>query len=407
MIFKIFRRKKFSNADKAYEYLRCERTKDGIVMETDIDGNKYKKMRAGARVLDGNLEQTLELAKTLDFKETYTVGCLSFKEAPDALTDKQKFDIMQELEKTIFAGLDKQRYSIAWIEHTDKGRLELNFFIAKVDLATGKSFTPYYDKADRKRMSCFRDYINTKYNLTNPLDPKHRQSTQNTNPNWRNTPSNASKKDIIASIDDNLSNLFIQGRLNSRQDVEQALKNNGYTISRNTGFDNVSIKHPHDPKKPNIRLKGYLFEKETYTNPELKAKYIARSYTEAHSERLDNEMGISLPKPFSTRESALFELREKLDRFNTAKAKFINERYPISNDNEPIFPTCSIFPNSNPTPPSEWLSIDDVLKVSYDPNKNYTPLDINWDNEPTVVNSSVAKKAESQKRRDDDFDFGM
>ena len=398
MIVKFFKNKAFSSANSAIDYLMYEQDKDGNVI-TNTQGEPQT--RKGAKLLQGNPELVRNIANGLAFKHTYTTGALSFSETADSITDEQKWDMMSEFENTLFTGMDKQRYSIAWIEHTDKGRLELNFFIAKVDLATGKSFTPYYDKADRKRMSCFRDYINTKYNLTNPLDPKHRQSTQNTNPNWRNTPSNASKKDIIASIDDNLSNLFIQGRLNSRQDVEQTLKDNGYTITRNKSFDSVSIKHPHDPKKPNIRLKGYLFEKETYNNLELKAKYIARSAIEAHSERLETEMGISLPEPFSTRERALFELRDQLDRFNTSKAKFINERYPVAQD-EPLPPLPPI--DDIKTTPSEWLAIDDVLQASYDPNNNYTPLDVDWDDESMVTDNPTPQPKPS---RDDDFGFGM
>ena len=394
MIVKFFKNKAFSSANSAIDYLMYEQDKDGNVI-TNTQGEPQT--RKGAKLLQGNPELVRNIANGLAFKHTYTTGALSFSETADSITDEQKWDMMSEFENTLFTGMDKQRYSIAWIEHTDKGRLELNFFIAKVDLATGKSFTPYYDKADRKRMSCFRDYINTKYNLTNPLDPKHRQSTQNTNPNWRNTPSNANKKDIIASIDDNLSNLFTQGKLNSRQDVEQTLKNNGYTITRNKSFDSVSIKHPHDPKKPNIRLKGYLFEKETYNNLELKAKYIARSSIEAHSERLETEMGISLPEPFSTRERALFELRDKLDRFNTSKAKFINERYPVAQD-EPLPPLPPL--DDIKTKPSEWLAIDNVLQASYDPSNNYTPLDVDWGNEPTP-------QPKPSQSRDDDFGFGM
>lgn len=291
MIVKFFKNRAFSSANSAIDYLMYEQHNGSVI--SDEWGNPQT--RQGARLLQGNPELLRDIANSLPFKHTYTTGALSFKERADELTDEQKQDIMTDFEKTLFADMDKQRYAITWIEHTDKDRLELNFFIAKVDLATGKSFTPYYDKADRKRMSCFRDYINTKYNLSNPLDPKHRQSTQNTNPNWRYTPSNATKKDIIASIDDNLTVLFVRGKLNSRQDVEQALTDNGYTITRNKGFDSVSIKHPHDPKGKNIRLKGYLFEQATYNSPTLKAEYIARSSKEAHTERLDSEMGFPYP----------------------------------------------------------------------------------------------------------------
>ena len=367
MIVKFFKNRAFSSANSAIDYLMYK------------DKNKGE-IRQGARLLEGNPELVRNIANSLPFKHTYTTGALSFSETADAITDEQKFDIMNEFEKTVFSGMDKKRYAITWIEHTDKDRLELNFFIAKVDLATGKSFTPYYDKADRKRMSCFRDYINTKYNLTNPLDPKHRQSTQNVNPNWRNSPTNASKKEIIASIDENLTALFRKNELNSRKDVEQALRENGYTISRNTGFDNVSIKHPRDPKKPNIKLKGYLFETKTYDDPNLKSQYIAKIAQEAYKEPLESVQ----------------VLQERLNDFNEAKAEFINKRYPVAPD-EPLPP----IPQFVKETPSEWLTIDNVLQVSYDPSKSYRPLDVNWGIEEPKPTPKPKPK------RDDDFDFSM
>ncbi|WP_149022820.1 relaxase/mobilization nuclease domain-containing protein, partial [Salmonella enterica] len=41
------------------------------------------------------------------------------------------------------------QYSILWVEHQDKGRLELNFVIPNMELQTGKRLQPYYDRADR------------------------------------------------------------------------------------------------------------------------------------------------------------------------------------------------------------------------------------------------------------------
>ena len=385
MIVKFFKNKAFSSANSAINYLMYEQDSNGRVI---TDGQGIPQTRQGARLLQGNPELVRNIANSLPFKHTYTTGALSFSETADTLTDKQKQDIMDEFENTLFTGMNKQRYSIAWIEHTDKGRLELNFFIAKVDLATGKSFTPYYDKADRKRMSCFRDYINTKYNLTNPLDPKHRQSTQNTNPNWRNSPTNASKKEIIASIDENLTALFRKNELNSRKDVEQALRENGYTISRSKSFDNVSIKHPHDPKKPNIKLKGYLFETKTYDDPNLKSQYIAKIAQEAYKEPLESVQ----------------VLQERLNDFNEAKAEFINKRYPVAPD-EPLPPLPPL--DDIKTKPSEWLAIDNVLQASYDPSKSYRPLDVNWGNEPMVTDNPTPQPKPPSRSRDDDFDFGV
>ena len=39
----------------------------------------------------------------------------------------------------------KNQYSILWVEHQDKGRLELNFVIPNMELQSGKRLQPYYD----------------------------------------------------------------------------------------------------------------------------------------------------------------------------------------------------------------------------------------------------------------------
>ena len=109
--------------------------------------------REGASILRGNPEITKELINSTDYARRYTSGCLSFEEAPDAVTDKTKAQIMDIFEQTIFAGLESDQYNILWVEHTDKDktdtagnvikdadgkpikRLELNFLIPSLGMA--------------------------------------------------------------------------------------------------------------------------------------------------------------------------------------------------------------------------------------------------------------------------------
>ncbi|WP_213085254.1 relaxase/mobilization nuclease domain-containing protein, partial [Neisseria gonorrhoeae] len=39
---------------------------------------------------------------------------------------------------------DKDQYNCLWVEHRDKGRLELNFVIPNIELLSGKRLQPYY-----------------------------------------------------------------------------------------------------------------------------------------------------------------------------------------------------------------------------------------------------------------------
>lgn len=72
--------------------------------------------------------------------------------------------------------------NICWIEHTDKGRLELNFFVPNVELSTGKRLNLYYDRADRHLAESFKKVINLEYDLTSPDDPQKRQTISIENP---------------------------------------------------------------------------------------------------------------------------------------------------------------------------------------------------------------------------------
>lgn len=60
--------------------------------------------------------------------------------------------MMASFERVLMPGLEKNQYSILWVEHRDKGRLELNFVIPNMELQSGKRLQPYYDRADRPRI---------------------------------------------------------------------------------------------------------------------------------------------------------------------------------------------------------------------------------------------------------------
>ena len=90
------------------------------------DKNQPDGVRLEADVLKGDVEIQKMLIDSLPFKNKYTSGCLSFEEAPDQVSDEQKEKLMKSFEETISVGLE-DRTSWVWIEHRDKGRLELNF----------------------------------------------------------------------------------------------------------------------------------------------------------------------------------------------------------------------------------------------------------------------------------------
>jgi len=212
-----------------------------------------KKKEDEFQVLQGNPRLSVDVAEGLDFKNQYTVGCLSFEEAN--IPDAHKHEIMQKFEESFFAGLEPEQYNICWIEHTDKGRLELNFFVPNVELESGKRLSVYYDKSDRPLADNFKQVINQKYGLSDPDAPQKRQMTVLS----KNIPKD--KKMAQKAINGILEGELEKGRIQTRQDVLNCLTEAGFEIARVTP-KNISIKTDGQ----NLRLKGAIYEQSFELN---------------------------------------------------------------------------------------------------------------------------------------------
>ena len=257
------------------------------------------RQRADAKVLYGDPVMTEQLINATPFKQKYKSGVLSFTERADTFTDKQKMDIMQRFEKTLFAGLEPDQYDILWIEHSDKnkdletndngkaiegneksGRLELNFVIPCQELRSGKSLQPFFAGADLVRVNALKNIINHEYKLTNPDDPiRKRDINPYVNNAPRPTPYDVKRKsknedkekddEIIKNppshhllkeaIDRKMLRLLDQNIINERFGVSYQLKQWGLTVERETK-SSISVSHPNINK--NVRLKGVVYEQD-------------------------------------------------------------------------------------------------------------------------------------------------
>ena len=211
--------------------------------------------RPGAVLLSGDPELTQRLADNLDFQNRYTVGVLSFEESD--IEAHQKEEIMQSFEATLLAGLERDQYDITWIEHTDKGRLELNFVIPNVELSTGKRLQPYFDQADRPLVENWKQVTNFEYGLTDPHAPEKAQAIKSLNS--QNLPQ--SIKEIKEQIGTAIAEQISNGNIQNRQDVVDTLKGAGFEIARETDRS-ISIKNPDG--KRNIRLEGVIYENRQF-----------------------------------------------------------------------------------------------------------------------------------------------
>ena len=233
------------------------------------------RQRADAKVLYGDPVMTEQLINATPYKQKYKSGVLSFTEQADQFTNKQKFDIMQRFEDTLFTGLEPDQFDILWVEHSDKeGRLELNFVIPCQELRSGKSLQPFYAGADLIRVNAYKNIINQEYGLTNPDDPERKRHV---NPYIDNAPrptpydSNAKKKEVDdeiiknppnrqllkEAIDRKMLKALEQETISSQYGVTYLLKKWGLNIERQ-GKSSISVSHPSMSK--HIRLKGGLYE---------------------------------------------------------------------------------------------------------------------------------------------------
>ncbi len=236
--------------------------------------------RIGAEILRGDVDNQALLIDSLDFKQKYTSGCLSFTETADEVTTEQKNSLMDGFEQTIRAGLDVDRVSVSWIEHRDKGRLELNFVFANVDLEHGRAFQPYVHNVDKRRVNAWKDMQNIEHGFTDPSDPaKKRLMAQRDN-----LPRDV--KDTRQAITEGLYALIIEGAIINRDGVIQALKDGGFEIARETDRA-ISIKNPTG--KRNIRLTGGLYERDFNFSREVQSTVTAASkdYRARSTERYD------------------------------------------------------------------------------------------------------------------------
>ena len=192
---------------------------------------------------------------------------------------------MQSFEDTLLAGLERDQYDITWIEHQDKGRLELNFIIPNVELSTGKRLQPYFDQADRPLVENWKQVTNFEHGLSDPHAPDKAQAIKVLNS--QNLPE--SVKEIKQQIGTVIAEQISKGNIQNRQDVVNTLESAGFDITRQTD-KSISIKNPDG--KRNIRLEGVIYENRRF-GEEFRAEHsrTGQEYQETSRERYQTALG--------------------------------------------------------------------------------------------------------------------
>ena len=95
--------------------------------------------RAGVEVLRGDPEQVAAVADSLEFEHKYRSAVIAWS-PEDRPTAAQIEAVLDEFEKTAWAGLDADRYSWTAVLHREQGGgVHVHLLTARCDLETGKS----------------------------------------------------------------------------------------------------------------------------------------------------------------------------------------------------------------------------------------------------------------------------
>lgn len=285
MVVKFFGNKKGGSV-KAIDYLLNEREKDGT-----------------ARVLVGDEQLTRNIINSISFKHKVCVGCLSFEE--QNIDEDLKYKIMEDFEKHLLPSLETDQYNILWVEHTDKGRLELNFVIPKIELTRKIALNPFYHKQDLSRVDTWQNLTNLTYGLTDPKDPAKERTLQGTS-------KKISLQKDYEQLDVTLHELVENGQIKNREQMIELLNQNQIFVNR-VGSDYISLKLP-DSKKAR-RLKGAIYF-EKFTSP---AEF--KNICERTERRVDEY----------NRRDTQSEIRfytNKLNEYAQRKSEYIQSKYP-------------------------------------------------------------------------------
>lgn len=233
--------------------------------------------REGATLDRGSPSEVQELIDSSPYAKKYTSGVLSFEESD--LPRETKDHIMSSFEKALLPGLEADQYSCLWVEHRDKGRLELNFVVPNVELQTGKRLQPYFDRADKPRINAWKTGMNATLKLHDPDDPLHKRELMTP----RNLP--VQKQEAARAITDGLLSLAQNGDIQDRTQVVEILERSGFQVVRQTSTS-LSIADPEGGR--NIRLKGMMYEQDFRFGAGLREEIEAASarYRAASQERI-------------------------------------------------------------------------------------------------------------------------
>ena len=231
---------------------------DYLVGERDATGHE----REGVEVVRGDPNMVAAVADSPDFERKYRSVVIAW--APeDRSTDKQIETVLDEFEKTAWAGLEPDRDAWTAVLHRERGAgVPAHILAAQCDLQTGRSLN-IAPPGWQRTFDPLRDAFNHEHGWSRPDDPARARAQQ---PGHRayieasklraGLEQEANPRDLIR---DYLLQRVEHGAVKSRTDVVSALEDVGLELPRQ-GEDYITARDPDSGKR--WRLKGEMYEQD-------------------------------------------------------------------------------------------------------------------------------------------------
>ncbi|WP_420438296.1 relaxase/mobilization nuclease domain-containing protein [Candidatus Palauibacter sp.] len=229
-----------------------------LVGERDAAGQE----RESVEVLRGNPDMVASVADSLDFERKYRSAVIAW--APeDRPTGEQIEAVLDEFEKTAWAGLEQDRFAWTVVLHRERGGgVHAHILAAQCDLQTGRSLN-IAPPGWQRTFDPLRDAFNRQHGWSRP-DETLRARAQRPG---HVACIEASKlragleheADPRTLIRDYLVQRVEHGAVKGRADVVSALEDVGLEVPRQ-GKDYITARDPDSGKR--WRLRGELYERD-------------------------------------------------------------------------------------------------------------------------------------------------
>lgn len=237
------KKKKQKNILKSVEYLLREKNPEEQKHVIILSGSKNDIINFNKNSINEKKENP------------YVCGVLSFEE--EKIDQDLKIKIITDFEDLLFKGIEPEnRPPVLWVEHNDKGRIELNYLTLN-QLQDKRAYTVYYDKSDRKLVNLYSEIINYENNLSSPFEERDHRNTLINKPK-NDTPQE--KKDFINNLNNHILALIINGELLNREETIKYIESiEGVKINR-IRKDRISIKCDTFKDDKPLVLRGDIYE---------------------------------------------------------------------------------------------------------------------------------------------------